>query len=116
MARFEQIKASSILSRTIIERDRILTLHTIKCTADGVVVTPFDIETAGTVFEDNPIAVLSKNSVATDNTLSRLSSYLNKLPFLNIPAIQNYLKSNDMFYILDSGNATKSYLIIRFVE
>lgn len=116
MVRFEQIKASSILSRTIIERDRILTLHTIKCTADGVVVTPFEIETAGTIFEDNPIAVLSKNTVASDNAFSRLNSYLNKLPFLNISAIQDYLKSNDMFYIFDSENATKSYLIIRFVE
>lgn len=116
MVYFEQINAPSILARTLIRSSEISLLQTIICNNDRVVVTPFDVETAGTLFEDNPVAILSKNR-ATANIITNFASYLNKLRDIDISAIQNYLKSHELFFDIDNtGTTSNDFILIRFLQ
>lgn len=61
----------------------------------SVEISPFEVETHATVFEDSPVALISAEA-ATQTRLNALAEFLSSLKSIDLKLIRNYLLNSGL--------------------
>lgn len=116
MVRCELIKATCFLARTLIYDNGIVQLQVVRILDDAIEISPFDVETPATVFEDYPVALIDANAV-TASSIDALVQYTVAQRFLNPNEIATYLRDNNLLirYNNKPDRRAQKAIAIRFV-
>ena len=97
MIGFEVIDSAKVLARTLICQTGIKQMQVVSLEENRVEVCPFSVETANTVFEEFPVAVILQRNEELDR-ISDLAAQLRCLTELDLRVVRNILIKNKLFY------------------
>lgn len=103
------LNAVTVLARTVICERGILRMMVIRKDENRVEVTPFDRETAATVFEPSPVAIIKKEAI-NDFLIDDLEMLMRRSDYLK--TIHDYLMASGLYADLQNGKEPYELLVL----